>query len=227
MQTKKIAIGVIVLIVVILVGMQLWRVLSSSSPESAPPETDVTVTPEQPDRSAFDTSTDIEAAEVGVRTLESDVTTEELVEEIAENNTTPTLSSDPVDLSTDEELQISLGKFAESFVERMGSYSADSNYTNLKALYPLMTVDMRNWAKGVVASGGTPSDQTLSIKVNPLSSEVLDLDAESALIVVTTQKEKTALGQSDTVYQRAEVSVLKSGDDWLVNRVDWGEEGVL
>lgn len=219
MDSKKIILWLVGIIIVALIVWQLVRVFGEEEVNEITDVTDVPV-------DILDNSDSEITSVVDVETLETDVTTAGLSAEVKDSNTTATLPSNPVTLSPQEELKISLTKLAGSFVERMGSYSSDSNYENLKALYPLMSTSMKNWADGVIDGGNVPSE-TFSIRLKVLSSEIEEIGDNDVTAVVTVQKEKEEFGLESVTYQKADVNIVKIGEDWLVDDVDWREEGVL
>ncbi len=198
---NKIIIGVVVLLLIVGVWYGMTR-----NEENNDVVIDTTTT-EEPIQS------------LGPITIESDTTPEELAEQVdAVNTTGPSV----VEQDSESELQVSLGKFASSFVERLGSYSSDANYSNLRELFPLMASDYRVAMKKV-ASGGEPENQNFSITTKALSAKPL----EGNVYEVTTQKEKLDYDVPTTIYQKATVSLTQEGEDWLVSGVSWGEENVL
>jgi len=131
--------------------------------------------------------------------------------------------------ASDEEIaKANLIKLSESFAERIGSYSNQSNFNNVTDLKILMTASMQKWADNYVA-------QAIKDNKNPevyqgfitkaISTEVKSFDASNgkAEISVSTQRtEESADGKISTpYYQDILIDFVKPGDSWLVDGAYW------
>lgn len=163
--------------------------------------------------------------------LSSGVTAEIVGEEISKDQLLaqvqqPVDTSKPAQLTAEQEESASIGNLARSFTERMGSYSPSSNYDNLRQLFPLMSPTLRAWADGVITRGGATE---MSVRTNAFSAteDTAQRSAEKRVYAVATQREirENATATPKTVYQKAQVTVVKSGNTWLVESVTWGAEG--
>ncbi len=155
--------------------------------------------------------------------IEEGVDPNKLAQEVEEANTivAPT-TSDP-----ETELEVGLEGLTSSFVERLGSYSSDANYSNIKDLYPMMTPTYNAQMKKFVADGQIDPNANYSVVTKVLTAEVEDNFATTASVTVTLQKEKKDFGVKSRIYQKAFVDLEKINDEWLVDKVTWGEENVL
>ncbi|MBT4850386.1 hypothetical protein HON36_06075 [Candidatus Parcubacteria bacterium] len=114
---------------------------------------------------------------------------------------------------------------AKNYVERLGSWSTDNQLHNLEELIPLSSAKMRINLDSVEADYS--NDDFSGITTKSLTTEVLSMDEKSAEIIVGTQRiatreEKSKKGVTENVYtQEAKVSLIKSGNTWLVDEVEW------
>ncbi len=208
---------------VVIVGVVVWQlasILLSSDPDAA--ENPEIVDPETGE--VIETSDGLRVAD----TVES--TPDELREAVAEVNETAdaVVGGGTPERTEDEELEASLGAFSASFIERIGSYSSTSNFSNLKQAMPLMSDRYRAKTQALISGSGGPAAESFSVLARSLSTKALERGDSSAVYVVTIQKENTdADGQVTRTYQTAEVDLVKVGQDWFVDEVRWGAEGDL
>lgn len=117
---------------------------------------------------------------------------------------------------------------AISFVERIGSYSNESDFENFEELNPFMTSKMQVWAKGYVEDQRSVADQNqdyFGVTTKVLSTEFLSFDEEdgTATILLNTQKieYKGAEKDSNVITQKAEANMVRLEGTWYVDGVYW------
>ena len=127
--------------------------------------------------------------------------------------------------------QTDLERIAASFVERFGSYSNQSNYSNLTDLKIYMSARMKNWVDNYVktarAKGGV-SDIYYGITTKSMAQEVklFDDDLGKAEILVKTQR-REAMGttaNASTFYQNILVNFVKEKGMWKVDNAYWQDK---
>lgn len=117
---------------------------------------------------------------------------------------------------------------ARSFVERYGSYSNQSNFENIEALYPFMTDRMRRESKDTVAAQRSDARRTLVV-YSGVTTRVLSLATISSSVTVAnvrastqrTQSGGTIQGAPRVSYQDIELSLLKVGEEWKIDSAVW------
>ena len=119
-------------------------------------------------------------------------------------------------------------RLANLFVERLGSFSSESQYQNVLDLKKYMTKTMQTWADSYIkAQKAQPATGGFSSVVTKvISTKIVSQTSEAATIQVTTQRrEEGAAANTNaattTYYQDIMLNVTKEGSDWLVNSADW------
>lgn len=117
-----------------------------------------------------------------------------------------------------------LQTLATSFVERFGSFSSQSDFTNIKDVYPLVTEVYQKELEDLVEKSVPPAEyygvttRVLSIKI-----QMQDEQTGVATLLVSTQKEE-AVGSVQNVrvrYQDIILHYVKEGGVWKVNAAAW------
>ncbi len=121
---------------------------------------------------------------------------------------------------------VSASTVARVFVERFGSFSSETDFANVSDIMQLATSSYQSELAALVASyrrqtvelAGYTGISTLVISLKPVSES----DTATTLLV-TTQREEAVGDPGNTTlrYQVAEVSLVKVGDNWLVNELAW------
>lgn len=130
----------------------------------------------------------------------------------------------PVDVPTAG--VVSASTVARTFIERFGSYSSESNFANVEDVMRLATPTYQQTLDAIVADyrrqlaavDGYSGISTVVITIKTVS------ESETATeFLITTQREEAVGNPGNTTlrYQDAEVSLVKSGDTWLVNALTW------
>jgi hypothetical protein len=114
---------------------------------------------------------------------------------------------------------------ASSFAERFGSFSNQSDFQNIRDLFPFMTASMQNWAESYIETqrAGISSGTYAGVTTKSLSRKFLSLSENAAEILVSTQRrESTGVMANETVtYKDMELKLVKEGEDWKVDGVWW------
>jgi len=111
---------------------------------------------------------------------------------------------------------------ARLFVERIGSYSNQSNFQNLNDVASLLTPRARTWADGLKKTQDTSAGYR-GITTKALTAETTDWKPrESARVRIATQRQEERDGALPQLqYQDAEVRLVFQGDSWLVDEMVW------
>ncbi|HLD27382.1 MAG TPA: hypothetical protein VJB39_00845 [Patescibacteria group bacterium] len=112
---------------------------------------------------------------------------------------------------------------ARIFAERYGSYSSDSNFVNLDELEPLASAQlMAELERLKAAADFSQGFYGVSSKALKVEATILDEAVGAAEIKVNLQREETRQNSQPFVYyQDIILSLIRSGDAWLVNRAEW------
>ena len=110
---------------------------------------------------------------------------------------------------------------AKTYAERFGSWSTDSAGHNLAELAPKSTARMKNYLNSIEAN--TQAEYS-GITTRSLATETLSISDTEAMVTVSTQRTQTKADLStDIYYQDIEITLIKSGDTWLVDSAYWQE----
>ncbi|MFA5126889.1 MAG: hypothetical protein WC465_02720 [Patescibacteria group bacterium] len=114
---------------------------------------------------------------------------------------------------------------ARNYAERFGSWSTDQPGHNLEELYPLSTTKMIKYLKTL--NTDTSQSQFSGVSTKTITAEIENLNSQTAEVFVKTQRLETKTSGpalvEDTIYQDIKVSLVKSGEDWLVDGAYWQE----
>jgi hypothetical protein len=149
------------------------------------------------------------------------------------NNNTVSSSSLPAKTNnppatSEEKTKKYLKSMAESFAERLGSYSNQSNFDNIGNLKVLMTSSMRSWADKYVAEQrkNPYSGVYQGVTTQAITSNIKDFDSAGgkADIVVQTQR-VTTVGTSNptTATQDITITLVEQNGNWLVDNATWAK----
>ena len=134
----------------------------------------------------------------------------------------------PPEATSKEKRSADLIRMAMPFVERLGSYSNQSNYKNIEDLMIYMNSEMKDWAKKEVKEGRTGRKDTsiyFGVSTEALSAQIIDFNDElgSATISVSTQRRESSGSTSNArlYYQDILVTFVKEGGAWKVNSAVW------
>ena len=105
---------------------------------------------------------------------------------------------------------------ARSFIERMGSYSTQSDFQNIDDLMGVMTPRVQEWAESLKTDIDSGTYRGLTTRA--LSLELLEYEPQkSAVVRVDSQRqEESENGEGRVYYQDAEVHLVHDGS-WMVD----------
>ncbi|MBI4098476.1 MAG: hypothetical protein HY437_00390 [Candidatus Magasanikbacteria bacterium] len=111
---------------------------------------------------------------------------------------------------------------ARLFVERIGSYSNQSNFQNLDDVAGLMTPRARTWADGLKKTQDTSAGYR-GVTTKALTAETIDWKPrETARVRIATQRQEERDSAAPQLqYQDAEVRLVFQDDSWLVDEIVW------
>lgn len=137
----------------------------------------------------------------------------------------PTITPQEV---TNQQQQASVKAIALSFIERMGSFSNQSDYANIEELKPFMTEKMNAWAESYLKEQRSKDTDVseyygITTKVISLDFQEFEFTDGTAYIEANTQRiEYTGAQRTNRVrYQVASISLIKKGDVWFVDEFSW------
>lgn len=123
-----------------------------------------------------------------------------------------------------------VAKIAASFVERFGTYSNQSDFSNMVDLHLFMTEKMRIWSDGYVADmKKTNHDVYYGITTKAVTQEIRSPkdDLSKATVMVKTRRREatTSIGNVSKIFnQDATVELVKVGDEWKIDSIFWEEK---
>lgn len=121
---------------------------------------------------------------------------------------------------------VSASTIGRIFVERFGSYSSESNFENVDDVMSLATPSYQAELETLVASYRRQVDEAdgyTGISTVVIGVTVISESETDASFLIMTQREEAVGNPGNTTlrYQNAEVSLVKSGDDWLIDDLAW------
>ncbi len=132
------------------------------------------------------------------------------------NNATTVPDETTVVAPTGAELSV----VSRIFVERYGSFSNQSKKQNLRDVWSMLTKSFQD-RLNLTANTAVTADYS-GIETRVVSISVVSQSATEAELKVKAQRsERQADLQTKTYYQDIVLSLIKSGDQWLVDRAEW------
>lgn len=143
------------------------------------------------------------------------------VEDVAQIKAAPPVTND----------EVAIKNTAKFIAEKFGSYSTDTfNFINLKDAKYLSTESLQLYIDTLIENYKNRgiSGEHYGVTTKSLSVEIINPEAISTggvvKTIVSTQKSET-FGSSNPVlstsYKKAEIEIMKVGDQWLANRIEW------
>ncbi len=122
-----------------------------------------------------------------------------------------------------------LMRLAASFAERFGSYSNQSNFSNILDLKLFMSQRMKGWADNYVREQRSrPAEQEIyyGITTKAIAEEILayDDDLGQAVVSVSARRREstgTTGNTSDTFTQDIKIEFIKEGGSWKADAAFW------
>lgn len=115
--------------------------------------------------------------------------------------------------------------FARSFVERLGSFSNQSNYENIRELRSLMTPTMQAWADRTIADArakATKDAPYYGITTRALQASAKENGGGIATVVVKTTRREVKGKDAPRVFYQDMALVLKKVDgEWKAESATW------
>ena len=127
----------------------------------------------------------------------------------------------PVKPQTSEEMiKNGVKALAKIFTERYGTYSSDNSFQNIRDVQELSSPDLwkvLNAKLSVPAAAGSFVGMTTQV----LNTEITAWATDKAEITLKTLRTGEKAGTPSSTYQTAVVSMIKLGNDWLVDDLKW------
>lgn len=161
------------------------------------------------------------------------VTTTKTPAAITTSNTKPTSTTPSTDTTTTPApvvvKETSAITVARTFVERLGSYSSESDAANIEDILPMATTSFQKELETLVRQARASADgsyygiSTLVVT----SPKTISASATQTILSMTTQREESIGDPNNTTkkYQSITVTLVKSGTTWLVSGYTW-KDGV-
>lgn len=161
------------------------------------------------------------------------VTTTQTPVTVTTSNDKPTTIKDPSSTSAPSEpvavKETSPITVARTFVERLGSYSSESEAENIDDILPMATASFQKELESLAKSARASSDgsyygvSTLVVT----SPKTVSASETQTVLSMTTQREETKdePGNTTIKYQSITITLVKSGTTWLVDGYTW-KDGV-
>ncbi len=119
-----------------------------------------------------------------------------------------------------KEPPVNIVKIAEDFVERFGSFSNHSNYSNINDLVSVMTAKMKAYVRDTTKQS-INQQSYYSITTRVINSSLKNKTDNIANVIVRSQRQEFKDGQTKIFYQDAKVELVKEGNKWLVDSLVW------
>lgn len=128
--------------------------------------------------------------------------------------------------------QIDLERLAKSFSERFGSFSNQSNYSNITDLKMFMSEKMQKWADTYVAKNSKSSSDNavyygVTTKALSVKTQSYNESAGTAEIIVQTRRREsvgTSNNSSNLYSQDILISFVKEDSAWKVSSAYWQDK---
>lgn len=119
-----------------------------------------------------------------------------------------------------EEIEKNAAKqLAKIFIERYGTYSSDNESSNIKEVENLVVSAL--WSKLSAKIGQGASEEFMGMTTRVISTELQDWTGESARATLQVVRVEERNGVTNNLHQNAEVNLIKSGGNWLVENFKW------
>ncbi|MBU0614329.1 hypothetical protein KJ766_03570 [Patescibacteria group bacterium] len=113
---------------------------------------------------------------------------------------------------------------ARSFVERFGSFSSESDYSNIEDVKQLSTANMQSRLSSVVIAAQNDQAQGYyGVSTRVMVIEIENQTDSSATLRITTQREESIDSPANTTirYQDIILQMVWDGQKWLVDDFTW------
>lgn len=110
---------------------------------------------------------------------------------------------------------------ARNFTERYGSWSTDSDFQNLKDLFPRVTSRLQAAFQRTIDTAVTPTEFK-SVETRVLQIEINSLTSTEASVLVTAQQMTRDAGLQETEeFVKLDLALVKDGEFWYVDSAAW------
>lgn len=131
--------------------------------------------------------------------------------------------------NSEEVTERDIKKMAASFAERFGSYSNQSNFSNISDLHIFMSAQMKIWSDNyIVQQKANQGDTSIyyGIVTKAVTQELVSFDEEigQAVILVKTRRREATMTTNNTskiFNQNIIISFVKENDAWKVSSATW------
>lgn len=124
----------------------------------------------------------------------------------------------------ERESTASVQTVGKTFVERYGSYSNESNFANLRDLYPIMTEAFQAETEQFIVGTTVPeSYYGITTRVITMNVDAYDESAGIAHMIVQTQREEAIDSPQNIAvrYQEIELTLERVNATWKVSGAQW------
>ena len=111
-------------------------------------------------------------------------------------------------------------QLAKIFVERYNSYSTDGNFQNIVEVKDLVTPDLWQMISGKIIKTSS-SGSFVGVTTKVITTELKNWDNSSAVVYLVTNIKEEKNGEITGRQQAVTIELVKSGDNWLVNKFQW------
>jgi hypothetical protein len=127
----------------------------------------------------------------------------------------------PVKKQTTVEVeQAGVTQLARVFTERYGTYSTQNDSQNIKEVESLCTRAL--WSKISARIGASAGNQNfVGVTTRVITTELASWNGSTATVELRTMRTEEKSGEVTNKYQNAEVKLIKSGENWLVDQFVW------
>jgi len=122
--------------------------------------------------------------------------------------------------TTEEKMRLASENIAKIFTERYGSYSTDNPGQNLKDLETMSTPDLWKVLKNKIETMTTSKEFT-GVTTQAFSSSIIFYENDKAIVNIISAREENKNGVLRNFNQEAEVTLVRSGSNWLVDNIKW------
>jgi len=144
---------------------------------------------------------------------------EEKREEGTEEKTQKQLEEESPDIIS---LKSQLGLQARSFIERYGTYSSDSNYSNWRSLMFLMSEKLRQKTSKKISEAKDEGFFSYTTKVISLNSVDFQENIQ-AVFMAQVQERKDTSEETKSSQKTIELIIKKEGGQWKVDEINYQE----
>ena len=129
----------------------------------------------------------------------------------------------PTRIQQEEDYPLGVKQLAFSFAERYGSYSNQAPNDHINDLMPLMTLRMQREITEDYEQDNLNLTTYDGYEARALGGELQNFSTNQAKVLVNIQRVhyREGLTEPDVFYQDILVELLKFGDEWKVDRVQW------